>query len=129
MEKIKNIIEILQAFNEGKPIQWKDNYSNWYDFVGNEDNLLEVLYKFEWRIKPELTYRPYKNVTEFFEAQKEHGFYINIDNILYKCPISVSDMSILINWNTEKGNTRVISYSELLKKSTWQDGTPCGIKE
>lgn len=53
-EKAKELLPIIQAFADGRTLQWKENESlhpNWINVTGNNCNFDVSLY--EWRIKPE----------------------------------------------------------------------------
>ncbi len=54
-EQAKALLPIIQAFSEGKTIQWLTGSGEWYDVVGNDTIDFEFLAdrKTEYRIKPE----------------------------------------------------------------------------
>ena len=56
-EEAKELLPIIQAFTEGKPIQFRTNNRSWVDLL---DNDIEINALFEYRIKPEQKYRPFK---------------------------------------------------------------------
>ena len=63
-EQAKYILPILQAFSEGKTIQWKyikGNTSLWWD----DNNPTFEISDFDYRIKPEPKYRPFNNAREY----------------------------------------------------------------
>ena len=67
-EQAKELQPIIQAFAEGKPIEFKDSYGKWV--VG------ETL-AFNWplknyRIKPEPKYLPFANTEECWQKMKKH---------------------------------------------------------
>lgn len=67
-EQAKELQPIIQAFAEGKPIEFKDSYGKWV--VG------ETL-AFNWplknyRIKPEPKYHPFANTEECWQKMKKH---------------------------------------------------------
>lgn len=132
-EEVKALLPIMQAFSEGKTIQRRyiegfDYEKEWVD--DNSPNL--SIYNFEYRIKPEYEYRPFKDAEECWEEMQKHqpfGWikyndnYMNISNIGNSDVISYdgSDYPEIISFK----------YLELNKhpKITFADGTPFGIKE
>lgn len=69
----KQLLPIIQAFSEGEPVQSrciKGDKSLWYD---DEDPSFDD--DFEYRIKPETKYRPFKDAEECWaEMLKHHPF-------------------------------------------------------
>ena len=55
-ERAKALLPIIQAFSEGKTIQWLTGSGEWYDVVGNDTIDFEFLAdrKTKYRIKPEI---------------------------------------------------------------------------
>lgn len=113
----KLAIEIMQAYVEGKQIQFKYKENEVWSDIGSPRWSFDV---FDYRVKPEPKYRPYANAEEFLKAQQEHGMYIKVNGI-YVLPIRIAFDKV-----EGKGD---ISYGYLLKNYQWQDGTPCGIME
>ena len=72
-EEVKEMLPVLQAFAEGKTIESrciKGDKSLWYD---DEDPSFDD--DLEYRIKPEHTYRPFKDAEEcWLEMQKHQPF-------------------------------------------------------
>ena len=119
-EKAKEMLPIIQAFAEGKTIEY--NYSgNWieyktYNFSDNVHN---------YRIKPEPKCRPFANAEECWQEMQKHqplGWikaphgYFNIIGI----------MDDNINFGT-KDNW--LNYEYMFKMYKFIDGTTFGIKE
>ena len=131
MKTTKEMAEIMLAFERGEQIEFmskdlrssavwtkmtKEPEWNWSDF--------------DYRVKP--THRPYKNAAEFLAAQKEHGMNIRLkEHNYYGLPLYITNILIGIQWPQGDGSTVDIdvSYEELLRDYTWQDETPCGVKE
>lgn len=107
---------ILQAIVDGKTIQHKTINREWYDTnVASLDHL--VTYYKDYRIKPETTYRPFKDAEECWTEMQKHqpfGWTKLIGAIEYSFITDVDD------------NT---NYSGAIKEYTFADGTPFGIKE
>ena len=133
MKTTKEMTEIMLAYERGEQIEFisKDLRSsadwtimtqepewNWSDF--------------DYRVKPKPIYRPYKNAAEFLAAQKEHGMNIRLNgHNYYGLPLYITNILIGIQWPQGDGSTVDIdvSYEELLRDYTWQDETPCGVKQ
>ena len=124
------MINVMLAYEIGEQIE----------YMGKKDSEWLPLFhdpywdwtQFEYRIKPKPTYRPYKNADEFLQAQSEHGMYLRPSTkAKYMTPITISGDTITIAFPLDSGNvyTCRYSYGNIFKDFTWQDGTPCGVKE
>lgn len=131
-EKAKVLLPIIQAFSEGKTIQWlKPDSDEWIDVVGGDNVDFEDLAESNvaYRIKPEPKYRPFKNAEECFEEMQKHqpfGWVKNEEmkfNILCIRPNgtirTVINNGIYNSWYSFKDSFRL----------KFIDGTPFGIKE
>ena len=82
-EQIKQLVDVLQAYVNGKTIQYYDvdysfkiahpgerNFNNkWVDV--DEDHIFK-LDLYEYRIKPEPKYRPFKDAEECWQEMQKH---------------------------------------------------------
>lgn len=122
--------EIINAWNEGKTIQYK-NGENWDDITEDGSNYL--LYCLSGnlnnlRIKPEKKLRPYENINEFLSDLKEHGpLLFHKSSLWYRSIKAVHERFKGIYLNCETDNN--ISMQQLLSDFKWQDGADCGILE
>ena len=122
-EEVKEMLPVLQAFAEGKTIESrciKGDKSLWYD---DEDPIFDN--DFEYRIKPEPTYRPFKDAEEcWLEMQKHQPFgWVKWNDVRYNI-YEVSSISVcLINGNCEN-----MDFAYAYQKLTFADGTPFGVK-
>ena len=122
-EEVKEMLPVLQAFAEGKTIESrciKGDKSLWYD---DEDPSFDD--DLEYRIKPEPTYRPFKDAEEcWLEMQKHQPFgWVKWNDVRYNI-YAVSSISVcLINGNCEN-----MDFSYAYQKLTFDDGTPFGVK-
>lgn len=123
--KVSEQIAIMKAYEDGKTIErkffekneWKsleyvENYP--FDFVANE-----------YRIKPDLKYRPYESVEEAFVEAKKHGFWMrrNKDRGYLRFIDSFD--------KTKDGDTYLCDFcaDDILDMFVWHDdGSPCGVK-
>lgn len=121
-EEAKKMLPVIQAFANGKTIQGRTKNRPWFDLL---DNKLEMCGLFEYRIKPEPKYRPFRNVEECWQEMQKHqpfGWLKDRDTGGYII-ISELDEDIEISGNNGW------YYVGLMKCYTFADGTPFGIKE
>ena len=112
-EEVKSVMNIIQAFANGKTIQAIDPYD---DEWCNQTKLnFEALFEGQYRIKPEPKYRPFNSAEECWqEMLKHHSFFFFFTDSGYE-PL----------WHVNKGD----DFNATFKDSTFADGTPYGIKE
>ena len=128
-EEIKDFQPIIQAWIEGKTIQYNFD-EGWRD--ANIENLLGDISKY--RVKPEPKYRPFKNQEECWNEMLKHqpfGWikddykYIHISSV-FKDEIECSPDE------DDDGNLHacIIKFTSVYEQGyTFADGTPFGIKE
>ena len=122
-EDAKQLLPIIQAFAEGKAIESrciKGDKSLWYD---DEDPSFDD--DLEYRIKPEPTYRPFKDAEEcWLEMQKHQPFgWVEWNDVRYNIYVVSSTSVCLINGNCEN-----MDFAYAYQKLTFADGTPFGVK-
>lgn len=121
-EEVKEMLPVLQAFAEGKTIKSrciKGDKSLWYD---DEDPSFDN--DFEYRIKPEPRYRPFRDAKECWEEMQKHQPFGWIKSTLFKDLALVKRVTTLyIEINRE-----IIDYKDALEKFTFADNTNFGIK-
>ena len=111
-EQAKELLPIIQAFAEGKTIQFFSLEKKWVDreYPAFDDD------PSNYRIKQEPKYRPFKSAEECWYEMKEHQPF---------------------GWLKSKASLQLNSY-EISDFSDWErrfnaytfaDGTPYGIKE
>lgn len=116
-------IKIMQAFVDGKQIEFKDCMGRWCEAKSPS---------WDWdsegkfRIKPESKYRPFANVEECWQEMQKHNPFgwikYKTDNV-YSFIVKVDKDYVYLAVN------EYWSFDTLLKKYTFADGTPFGIKE
>ena len=127
-EEAKELLPIIQAFADGKHIQWRNHCKNWID-IDERDGLNTEFPLSVYRIKPEPKYRHFKNQEECWNEMMKHqpfGWvkhketeeFINISNIYKSAGIA---KAFLV--------TCAYTFPSLLNEFTFIDGTPFGIKE
>lgn len=115
-EEAKKLLPFIQAFSEGKTIQWLTGSGEWYDVVGNDTIDFEFLAdrKTEYRIKPE-----FKDGDILYATDWISGYiYINKEpesniDICYCYKLSGEDICIYVIWRID---TIVLFHQLLLKK-------------
>lgn len=111
-QQAKELLPIIQAFSEGKTIESrciKGDTSLWSD-----DNNPDFDEDFEYRIKPEPKYRPFKDVKECW---KEMLLHLPFGWVKYKDKDSYTSY-----WNVD-GNC---DFESDLNDYEFADGTPFG---
>ena len=128
-EKAKVLLPIIQAFAEGKTIQWLTGSGEWYDVVGKDTIDFEYLAdrKTKYRIKPEPKYRPFKGAEECWSEMQKHqpfGWILDRYGEIYNIvKVRASSITICLAVGFEFYN-----YEEA-SEFTFTDGTPFGILE
>ena len=131
-EEAKEFYPFLQAFAEGRVIECrtKPSFIEGSDVPNDWTEMKEIEFwnNIEYRIKPEFTYRQFKDKEECWKEIQKHqpigwikrnGYYYNI--------IAIGVISVTII-GTE-GNIARLNYSDLLSRYSFVDGTPFGVKE
>ena len=113
-------IAVMQAYKEGKKIEWKYNNEiyGWSEVQDPAWNWRDL----DYRVKPEI--RPYTK-EELLTAIREHGPMVRYSEDYYP---SITDINLREPANVTLGGERYLSFEELTL-ITWQDGTPCGVEE
>lgn len=128
-EEAKELLPIIQAYAEGKTIQfldggkWADVYET--DFYQSPD---------KYRIKPEPKYRPFKTKEECWNEMMKHhpfGWLKSKKNGRFICIGEVCGSyefeTVYIALSTSESLSR--SSDSMFEQYTFDDGTPFGIKE
>ena len=124
-EEVKSVMNIIQAFADGKTIQAIDPYD---DEWCNQTKLnFEALFEGQYRIKPEPKYRPFANAEECWqEMLNHHPFgWLKGDKCFYNI-VSVSNIDV--SMANVSGDIVTLDFSEVMEDNTFYDGTPFGIK-
>ena len=127
-QEAKELLPIIQAFAEGKIIQYKWNDKKWFN-IQSEDviNIIKLMeYGQELRVKPEPKYRPFKNKEECWQEILKHhpiGWVKDIPNNNFYSITEVTDNACIFT-----DGFRLL-FNDGYKYLTFIDGTPFGIKE
>ena len=120
-EEAKELLPIIQAYGEGKIIQYRSDVG-WIDLEGDISFVeLPSLY----RIKPEPKYRPFRTQEECWNEMHKHpdfGWVKEISCEMLYLINGISNESIVIMED-------INSFKEAMNIYEFKDGTPFGIKE
>ena len=128
-EELKEAMPILTAFVDGKTIQCYDhNTGKWMDEREQLHTADLYLWPSDFRIKPEPTYRPFKDADECWQEMLKHQPF---GWVKYQCDffqiIQVDDN--LIGYGSACGTILHSKFEDIFKDSAFADGTPFGIRE
>ena len=123
MKSTKEMIEVMQAYEEGEQIQIKPSYTtewseanfpwwNWSDF--------------DYRVKPKKSYVPFETAEEFLTAYRKHGEFIENKESGEKMNAYVDKNGIVILSTALNCTYTYESLGTLFGCYKFSDGTPCG---
>ena len=118
-------IKVMQAYVEGKQIQYKDD-EVWIDI----DDPDWDWHNWEYRIKPEPNYRPFRDVEECWQEMQKHrpfGWIKNKNNGHYAMITKVN--ADFDKKHIEISGGSIWTLSETMCDYTIADGEPFGINE
>ena len=125
----KEFYPIMQAFAEGKIIETRRKPSavKGTDIPNDWTEMKEIEFwnNTEYRVKPEPTYRPFKNGEECWQEMQKHQPFGWVKSTLFKDLALVNRVTTLY----VEINRDIIDYKDALEKFIFADGTPFGIKE
>ena len=128
-EEAKELLPIMQAFAEGKTIEYRESGGAWK--VAHTPTWSSCLF---YRIKPEPRYRPFKTQEECWQEMLNHqpfGWLKSKKNGSFCCIGEVSwsdafrDVHITYSTNESLAHSTISVFNEY----TFADGTPFGIRE
>ena len=122
-KEAKELIPIIKAYAEGKTIQYYDSLIDIADWEDCENpNFENLTYKF--RIKPETTYRPFKDAEECWKEMLKHKPFGWVKSTLFKDFALVKRVTTLY----VEINRDIIDYKDALEKFTFADDNNFGVK-
>ena len=125
-ESLKKILPVMQAFVEGKTIQRYDlKNDDWYDVSPNAN--IDFGYGYDYRIKPESKYRPFKNQKECWDEMLKHQPFGWLRNIFTQRLFNIDTISYT-TYNIRINNS-ILDGDDAFNSYTFADGTPFGVKE
>lgn len=149
--QIKQLVNVLQAYLNGKTIQYYDvdysfkiahpgerNFNNkWVDV--DEDHLFKPDF-YDYRVKPEPKYRPFKDADECWQEMLKHQPFGWVkekgDKLSYELLACVSEndeapISFAVYGSVGMGiiDRPSIEFNEMFNAFTFADSAPFGVKE
>ena len=117
-EEVKSVMNIIQAFANGKTIQAIDPYEDeWVDQAGLN---FKALFEGQYRIKPEHTYRQFKDAEECWQEMQKHkpfGWVKDTESNEYLNVYCISNSASSIDL-----------FCRMFKRCIFIDGSPFGVK-
>ena len=128
-EQVKKLLPIMQAYAEGKTIQFL-NGGKWYDVYDTDFYQSPDVY----RIKPEPNYRPFNTQEECYNEMVLHqpfGWVKSKDDGRLYCIGEISWSQAFGAFTITFSTKEKISYSSdsIYREYTFLDGSPFGIKK
>ena len=124
----KEFYPIMQAFAEGKIIETRRKPSavKGTDIPNDWTEMKEIEFwnNTEYRVKPEPTYRPFKNGEECWQEMQKHQPFGWVKSTLFKDLALVKRVTTLY----VEINRDIIDYKDSLEKFTFADDTNFGVK-
>lgn len=120
-EEAKELLPIIQAFTEGKTIEFKNCYGNWVN-CGNA--LIPGFHK-DFRIKPGPKYRPFKDADECWQEMLKHEPFGWVKEKERNVRTQIGFMHTKGIQSTNDGSS---NYKAFFDCFNFADGTPFGVK-
>ena len=118
-EGLKKILPVMQDFVGGKTIQrYDDKKDDWYDISPNAN----IDFCYDYRIKPEPKYRPFKNQEECCQEMLKHQPFGWIRSTMSGNWYVIESIS-----NDIYFDRTFISYDVAFECCEFIDGTPFGV--
>lgn len=123
--EIQRLLPIFQAMADGRIIQFAANYNDWADIDGEEEGLyLDTLIDNPqyYRIKPEPTYRPFKDAKECRAEMLKHqpfGWLISQNGEVNSLIIFIDNEGIVIG-DRNNGVIGFVTATDLFK-TCWRN--------
>lgn len=130
-EEAKEILPLIKAFSEGKKIIVKDKRLSDEEYNWSEvDDCSFNIKQFDYRIKPEPTYRPFANAEECWNEMQKHQpiGWVKSKEATKDIYFTITGLTNVIH-GVILNSTGGWSFSGLFDYYTFADGTPFGIKE
>lgn len=138
MMKNGEMIEVIQAHKDGKRVQYRlqnQETGEWQD----TDNPMFNFSEFDYRIKPESQYRPYKDINEF-----KNAMCLKYNNRLFEWVLENRNIFLLNKNSGDCVRCMIAGYkstgfilcgdrwynlNEMFETFSYSDGTPFGAKD
>lgn len=120
-EEARDLLPIITAYTDGKPVQYFSNNGVWKDCIAPSFDV-----RVKYRIKPEDKYKPFKTKEECWEEMKKHepfAWLKDKEDGHYLIISSLDDDNISINSHEDW------DFAGLMREFTFADGKPFGIEQ
>ena len=127
-EEARAAIKVMEAYANGKKIQRTDLDGNWFDCENPNFDWAS----FNYRIKPEPKYRPFRTQEECWEEMHKHSDFgwlkskrtgsVGLIGTLYE-----KDKVLMMIWATNENIS--FSASDVFNDYVFTDDVPFGVKE
>ena len=128
-EYAKELLPIIQAFAEGKEIEYRSKGFNeeWREMHEMSGLSFD---SHEYRIKPEPKYRPFANIDECWQEMQKHQPFGWIKDKCHESYVMITR----VYGNEKEGGMSINGYPEwnfigLMDNYTFADGSVFGIRE
>ena len=117
----------MKACADGKTIEFSERGENrWIERSWDDSRKFDWIH-YDYRIKPEPTYRPFKDKEECWNEMQKHqpfGWIKNCTDFIYIANVDNAGIEFIINEDTDR-----LSYISTITRFKFADGTPFGVKE
>ncbi|WP_303239785.1 hypothetical protein [Leyella stercorea] len=126
-EETAERIKIMQAYVDGKRIQYAEDDTDVWHNIDEPD----WYSNYEYRIKPEPEYRPFKDADECWQEMLKHEPFgwvrnkFNHNGVIATIICLDSRKEFRIHTNFNHGNTS----EDMINSFIFADGAPFGVKE
>ena len=127
IKEIRDAAKVMEAYANGKKIQFLDEYNNWIDVTNPTFNWSIYIY----RVKPEPKYRPFKNQEECWNEMHKHsnfGWIKGNTTGEYKQIVRIYNYKSELIFNIGYNGSADYSPEIMFSSYTFADGSPFGIK-
>ena len=130
-QELKKVMPILTAFVEGKTIQYYHHGKGKWMYVGDHLNTTDLyIWPSDYRIKPEPTYRPFKDGAECWETVQKDGFdWVKIKGDPMNTSVGIAEVNECNVFLSGSRSEEPLDYKQAFNILTFLDGTPFGMKE
>lgn len=129
-EELKEAMPILTAFAEGKVIEFWDYKNKEWNDIENIDMPSLLNWPYNYRTKPEQTYRPFNDGEECWETVQKDGFdWVKIKGDPTNLSVGIAEVNesnVVLSGSLSE---EPLGYEEAFEKLTFVDGTPFGMKK
>ena len=133
IEEAKRRAELYSALAERKTIQVQNSYTDeWRDLDINK--IYGFINGFNYRIKPEPKYRPFRTQEECWEEMHNHPDFgwvieLNTQEYLHIGRLGENEINkrFCITFSCDEGHNT--PFDKMISDYTFTDGTPFGVKE